>query len=81
MNWTIFRLQRHSDHHMNAYKLYSTLDLTEKMPRMPTDFNTANLFAPIHPLWYKMMNPYVDNIIEGKKLKKATNSCLKHLQI
>lgn len=27
-NWLIFRYQRHSDHHMNAYKIYSSLDLT-----------------------------------------------------
>lgn len=24
-NWAIFRFQRHSDHHMNAYKIFSTL--------------------------------------------------------
>lgn len=27
-NWLMFRFQRHSDHHMNAHKLYSTLELT-----------------------------------------------------
>lgn len=39
MNWLIFRFQRHSDHHMNAYKVYTTMDLNEKMPKFPFSFN------------------------------------------
>jgi len=27
LNWFSFKFQRHTDHHMNAYKYYSTIDL------------------------------------------------------
>lgn len=60
LNWYIFRFQRHSDHHMNAYKIYSTLDLTDKMPQFPFDFVSALVMATVPALWFKLINPLVD---------------------
>lgn len=60
INWFIFRFQRHSDHHMNAYKVYPTLDLTDKMPQFPFDFVTGMILCLIPPLWWHIMNPLVD---------------------
>lgn len=37
-NWIVFRFQRHSDHHMNAYKYFTTLEYTTKMPKYPLTF-------------------------------------------
>ena len=44
---------------MNAYKIYSTVELTDKMPKIPFSVFEAFLIATIPPLWYKIMNPYV----------------------
>jgi alkane 1-monooxygenase len=59
-NWMVFRFQRHSDHHMNAYKYFTTLELTDKMPRFPFTFGEGFYLASISPLWYYIMNPFVD---------------------
>lgn len=53
---------------MNAYKIYPTLDLTEKMPQFPFDFVSAILMATVPPLWTWLVNPLVDEVIEGKKV-------------
>lgn len=34
-NLILFRFQRHSDHHLNPYKVYATMDLTDDMPKWP----------------------------------------------
>lgn len=52
---------------MNAYKIYPTLDLTPKMPLFPFNFVDGVLMATFPPLWYAVMNPLVDEVIEGKK--------------
>lgn len=67
MNWFVFRFQRHSDHHMYAYKIYPTLDITTPMPLFPFDFVTGVILSQIPPLWYAIMNPLVDEVIENKK--------------
>ena len=69
-NWLIFRFQRHSDHHMNAYKIYSTLDLTDKMPQLPICFVEAVFLCLVPPLWKSLFNPLVDEVLEGKTLPK-----------
>ena len=66
LNWLIFRFQRHSDHHMNAYKIYPTLDLTNKMPQFPFDFVTGLVIATIPPLWIWLINPLADEIVDKK---------------
>ena len=62
---------RHSDHHLNAYKMYSALDMTDTMPIFPFGMYEAAYFAFIPPLWNYVMNPYVDKAIEGKEVSKT----------
>lgn len=69
-NALIFRFERHSDHHMNAYKLYNTLDLNKKMPQFPFDFLTAGTISTIPKLWKWIADPLVDEVIEGKAVDK-----------
>jgi len=66
----LFRAQRHSDHHMNAYKPYSALELTKTMPAYPFDFFEAFMILTSPQLWYKVVNPYVDEVIENKPVAK-----------
>jgi alkane 1-monooxygenase len=79
-NWLIFRFQRHSDHHMNAYKIFTTLELTEKMPKFPFNFLEGAFIAIIPPLWYHIMNPYVDEVLEGKPVNKSHRKLTKYVK-
>lgn len=67
-NWLVFRFQRHSDHHMNAYKFFTTMELTPTMPKFPMSFQEGIFMAMIPPLWFYVMNPYVDEQIENIKV-------------
>jgi alkane 1-monooxygenase len=58
----LFRIQRHSDHHMHAYKPYQILRRIDKAPTMPFDYLYSMLLALVPPLWYRTMNPLVDKI-------------------
>ena len=56
---------------MNAYKIYTTLDLNEKMPQFPFDFMHGMIWC-LHPKgWFSTMNPLVDKVIEGKEVAKS----------
>jgi hypothetical protein len=55
---------------MNAYKYFTTMELTEKMPKFPVTFNEAIYLCPT-PLWYYIMNPFVDEQLEGKKVSPS----------
>lgn len=55
---------------MNAYKTYSTLELTEVMPLFPFDFIQAVLFSLIPPLWWAVADPLVDAQLANTKPSK-----------
>lgn len=63
-----FRYQRHSDHHMNAFKYYSTLSLTPSMPTFKFSFFEGMLLCLIPPFWFYIANPYVDEQMSNKKV-------------
>lgn len=58
---------------MNAYKFNSTLELTAKMPRFPFSFNEGAYIALTPPLWYFVMNPYVDEALDRAKEVSKTH--------
>ncbi|MCT4622240.1 MAG: alkane 1-monooxygenase [Schleiferiaceae bacterium] len=58
----LFELSRHSDHHYLAHKKYPTLDHHSESPQMPTGYPGMMLLATIPPLWFKIMNPKIEQI-------------------
>ncbi len=64
-NFFLFQLQRHSDHHANAIKRYQVLNHYDESPQLPFGYPTMIIIALIPPLWFKMMNPRLDEW-EGK---------------
>jgi alkane 1-monooxygenase len=66
-NSLLANLQRHSDHHMHAWKPYATLQDTPEGPRLPTGYAGSILLAAIPPLWFALMHPR----LEALKLKTA----------
>ena len=56
-NSLLANLQRHSDHHMHAWKPYATLKDTPEGPRLPTGYAGSIILATIPPLWFAIMHP------------------------
>jgi alkane 1-monooxygenase len=55
-NFFLFQLQRHSDHHVYAYKRYQVLDHYDESPQLPFGYPTMIIIAMVPPLWFHMMN-------------------------
>lgn len=55
-NSMLANLQRHSDHHMHAWKPYATLAALPG-PQLPTGYAGCMLLALLPPLWFALMHP------------------------
>ncbi len=55
-NRFIINLQRHSDHHMHAWKPYETLEALPG-PQLPTGYAGCLFLASVPPLWFRVMHP------------------------
>jgi alkane 1-monooxygenase len=54
-NSMLANLQRHSDHHMHAYKPYPTLEPLPG-PQLPTGYAGCLILAMLPPLWFRVMH-------------------------
>lgn len=55
-NFFLFQLQRHSDHHVFAYKRYQVLDHHDESPQLPYGYPTMIIIALWPALWFRLMN-------------------------
>jgi alkane 1-monooxygenase len=55
-NSLIANLQRHSDHHMHAWKPYAELEPLPG-PQLPTGYAGCLFLASVPPLWFRAMHP------------------------
>jgi alkane 1-monooxygenase len=55
-NWYSFKIERHSDHHNNAYKEYQILNLNKEWPTLPEGYIHSALIAISNKYWLKSMN-------------------------
>lgn len=55
-NCLIANLQRHSDHHLHAWKPYATLDALPG-PQLPTGYAGCLFLASVPRLWFRAMHP------------------------
>ena len=60
----LFNLSRHSDHHYKASKKYQVLESLEDSPQMPTGYPGMMVLALLPPLWFGLMNPYLDRLTQ-----------------
>ncbi|RYF35782.1 MAG: alkane 1-monooxygenase, partial [Comamonadaceae bacterium] len=58
-NSLLANLQRHSDHHMHAWKPYPELEALPG-PQLPTGYAGCLLLAAIPPLWFRQMHCRLD---------------------
>lgn len=69
-NYFLFQLQRHSDHHANAFKRYQVLKHYNESPQLPSGYPAMILLASFPPLWFKLMNPKLkawENAVYSKR--------------
>jgi alkane 1-monooxygenase len=60
-NSMLANLQRHSDHHMHAWKRYPTLEPLPG-PQLPTGYAGCLLLAMLPPLWFALMHPRLSEL-------------------
>ncbi len=56
----LFELSRHSDHHATASRKYQVLRTFDDSPQLPTGYPGMILLALFPPLWFKIMDPLVE---------------------
>jgi len=56
----LYELTRHSDHHYKANKKYQILKHYDESPQLPFGYPTSILIALVPILWFKLMNPMVE---------------------
>lgn len=59
-NYLLFKLQRHSDHHLHPGKRYQVLTHTPESPQMPTGYAGMVALALVPPLYKRVMHPRID---------------------
>lgn len=64
-NWTLFHLQRHSDHHTYPMRRYQSLRHFDASPQLPAGYYSMFLLSYVPPLWFKVMDPLVMRHAEG----------------
>jgi alkane 1-monooxygenase len=63
-NSLLANLQRHSDHHVSAWKPYPELQPLPG-PQLPTGYAGCLLLAAIPPLWFQLMHSRLSGAAEG----------------
>ena len=67
----LFELSRHSDHHFIASRKYQILRHLDHSAQMPTGYPGMMLIATIPPLWFRIMNPRIEEIKKSKVVREA----------
>jgi alkane 1-monooxygenase len=73
-NYLLFKLQRHSDHHANSLRRYHMLRNFKESPQMPTGYAGMLLLAMVPPLWFRVMNPMVEEYAQSEDKLQAASS-------
>ncbi len=60
--YLMINMQRHGDHHSNPKKPYQNLEYLAGLPELPYSNPWMYLMAWYPPLWFKIMNPLVEEV-------------------
>jgi alkane 1-monooxygenase len=81
-NFIFLKLQRHSDHHANAYKPYQILKSYLDAPNLPCGYTVCMLAPLVPPLWFSIINPLADGTNQnGKPSDRQMNESTKALRL
>jgi alkane 1-monooxygenase len=59
-NWLLWNVARHSDHHREAHRDFTSLRNVEDAPRLPGGYFSMFVLALVPPLWRRVMDPLVE---------------------
>jgi acyl-CoA synthetase (AMP-forming)/AMP-acid ligase II len=59
-NILLLNLQRHSDHHANAYKPYQILNSILDAPNLPCGYGVCVVVSFVPTFWFRIVNPLAD---------------------
>ena len=76
-NSVIANLQRHSDHHMHAWKPYAELQALPG-PQLPTGYAGCLFLATVPPLWFAALHPRIDVLLQNGGNAPADRPGLRH---
>jgi len=69
-NYVLFKLQRHSDHHANAYKPYQVLESFSESPMLPYGYTVSLLLSLVPPVWKRVTDPIAVATNRGEKVSQ-----------
>jgi len=69
-NYLLFKLQRHSDHHENAYKPYHVLLTKDESPMLPHGYTLCLILANFPKVWFRMMDRSLAAYKEKRELTR-----------
>jgi alkane 1-monooxygenase len=67
-NYVLFKLQRHSDHHANAYKPYQILDSFIESPMLPYGYSVSLILSYIPYVWKRVIDPMAIATNKGERV-------------
>ena len=70
-SYMLFRVQRHSDHYINAYKPYQALVDYEESPILPMGYVASMVIALCPPIFFTAHDPIVKAFNDDIKLSKT----------
>jgi alkane 1-monooxygenase len=81
-NMILLKLQRHSDHHANAYKPYQILKSYLDSPNLPCGYAVCILASLFPPFWFSIVNPLADGTNQsGKPSDRQMSESTKSLRL
>lgn len=69
-NLLLFKLQRHSDHHANAYKPYQILESYPESPMLPFGYTVSLVISYFPFIWRKVIDPLADAANKSEKMQE-----------
>ncbi|KAL4438642.1 hypothetical protein ABPG74_015540 [Tetrahymena malaccensis] len=69
-NISSFKLERHADHHVNAYKEYQISSFEYSWPQLPDSYLFMIQVSMKPQLWFSIMNPRLESFFAKKEVSK-----------
>ncbi|KAL4487156.1 hypothetical protein ABPG72_017875 [Tetrahymena utriculariae] len=69
-NMSSFKLERHADHHVNAYKEYQISSFEYSWPQLPESYLFMMQVSMKPQLWFSIMNPRLESFFAQKEVPK-----------
>lgn len=63
-NWILFRIGRHSDHHVRPHKEYQHLIPNSDSPQLPTGYPGCVLLSILPSVWFSIANKRLENFVQ-----------------